>query len=85
MTTDFVIQTVELVIARYPNSKRIAVENFVMSADVTSNFGNDYLNNLSADAISYKWNTDTVSAIKEAFVILSSQNSRNNYIKLNEI
>ena len=52
---------IDQAIKKYPKAKRIAVENFTS--------GYDRLNmeagmNLSADAASYKWNAQTVSAIR---------------------
>lgn len=46
----------------YPKAKRIAVENFCVSAD-NYKFANAI--NLKEDARAYKWNTDTVIVIKQ--------------------
>jgi len=46
---------------KFPKAKKIAVENFSMTAD-KMDMGTEM--NLSADAASYKWNRDTVEAIR---------------------
>jgi hypothetical protein len=53
---------IEDVLKKYPSAKRVAVENFVMSApfDIEAN-----RENLLDDVISYGWNVDTFLAIKE--------------------
>jgi hypothetical protein len=49
--------------AKFKAAKRIAVENFVLSAG--DNHMHNHMN-LSMDAKMYKWNGATVSAIKKA-------------------
>lgn len=46
------------------NVRRIAVENFLSSMDVSEvSYGN--IANCQQDALSYKWNRETVAAIRE--------------------
>jgi hypothetical protein len=54
-------ELIEVALKKYPKAKRIAVENFVMSApnDPIANSVN-----LMDDTRSYKWNSDTYLAIK---------------------
>lgn len=47
--------------AKFPKAKKLAVENFCFSAP-TDRFANS--SNLSQDARAYKWNSDTVKAIR---------------------
>lgn len=52
---------IEEALEKYPKAKRIAVENFVMSA-WNGPESNRY--NLFGDTILYNWNNDTVRAIR---------------------
>ena len=52
------------VFSKFPTAKKIAVENFTMSYD---KFDTNAANNLAYDARVYKWNKDTVNAIKYYF------------------
>jgi len=49
--------------ASRPNVKKVAVENFLLSAEPLS-FG-DALENLRLDCRLYKWNAETVRAIRK--------------------
>ena len=58
------IPEIEALLIRYPKAKRSALENFLGTV------GNNpsrvaSLVNMHADALSYKWNTSTVSALME--------------------
>jgi hypothetical protein len=55
-------QKIEALLKKYPKAKQIAVENFLMS--LTGDKMADGMN-LSADAKSYGWNTQTIQAIRE--------------------
>jgi hypothetical protein len=46
---------------KFPNAKKIAVENFTMGYDSLSM---EASMNLEMDAASYKWNTHTTNAIR---------------------
>jgi hypothetical protein len=48
-------------IKKFPKAKRIAVENFTMGTD---RLDMETSMNLSADTKCYKWNSDTVNAIR---------------------
>lgn len=50
------------------NVKRVAVENFLGSIDVTMAKW-EHECNLRTDAISYRWNTPTTNAIKKGLAI----------------
>ena len=52
---------IEKAMKRFPKAKRIAVENFTMSS---SELGMAEMMNLEMDARMYKWNSDTVNAIR---------------------
>ena len=52
---------------KYPKAKKIAVRNFVGTAP-NDKEANQY--NLNMDAMLYRWNSDTILAIKEALVEL---------------
>jgi hypothetical protein len=54
---------IENALKKYPEAKRIAVENFVMTALVDAKYDNRY--NLIDDTINYGWNADTFAAIRE--------------------
>jgi hypothetical protein len=62
-TNDPVTNAIEKALAKCPKAKRIAVQNFVWSApdDKTANGMN-----LEMDAKMYRWNGDTVKAIRLA-------------------
>jgi hypothetical protein len=47
---------------KYPKAKKIAVENFCMSYDKLDVVASI---NLQQDAKLYKWNNDTINAIKD--------------------
>jgi hypothetical protein len=55
-------ERIEEILKKYPKARRIAVENFLMTKS-----GDQMADgmNLSMDAQSYKWNRDTVNAIRE--------------------
>ena len=61
MNNDNTGYLINLALKKYPKAKLIAVENFTYSADrldmATSL-------NLAADQRAYKWNSDTVNAIR---------------------
>ena len=52
---------IETALRKFPKAKRIAVENFTMTADKLD-FATEM--NLSNDARDYKWNAHTVNAIR---------------------
>jgi hypothetical protein len=52
---------IETALRKFPKAKRIAVENFTMTAD-TMDMATSM--NLGADAQAYKWNAHTVNAIR---------------------
>jgi hypothetical protein len=62
-TNDPVDTAVNKALAKCPKAKKIAVENFVWSAP-DDKMANGM--NLVEDAKSYKWNSDTVKAIRLA-------------------
>lgn len=54
--------------AGLPRVKRIAVENFLSSVEYNKN-KTDAILNMLADAKIYKWNTETVDAIREGICL----------------
>lgn len=54
-------QLIDQALIKFKTARRIAVENFTESAPADKTANNI---NLSADSKSYKWNRDTVSAIR---------------------
>lgn len=57
------IDVIDTVLRKYKNAKRIAVENFCLSADINEKAINRA--NLQEDARRYKWNEETQKAITE--------------------
>jgi hypothetical protein len=60
---DLVKAIIEKTLEKHPKAKRIAVENFLMSS-----VGYDYdsqIRNLYLDASLYRWNTQTINAIRQ--------------------
>ncbi len=49
--------------------KTVAVENFLGSVGASGESASDALNNLRADAVSYKWNAATVRAITDGIMM----------------
>jgi hypothetical protein len=62
------IEKIELALKKYPKARRIAVENFTMTADCLDMATGM---NLSADTRAYNWNAHTVNAIR--FVLGGAQ------------
>lgn len=62
-------------LALRPGAKKVAVENFLMSAD---NFMPQqlHLHNLGIDAISYQWNSATVDAIRAGLKMMYEDNQK---------
>ena len=60
---DNITIAIENALREYPKARRIAVENFVYSAPSTKA---ENRANIILDKNLYKWNTDTVNAIKYA-------------------
>lgn len=56
-------------LAGQPKARRIAVNNFLSSIDMTMPIA-FHLMNLEDDAQSYQWNPETVNAIKRGLFIL---------------
>ena len=61
---------IEKVLKKFPNAKKIAVENFLMTV---SQCQNKYyaLANLDKDRLLYGWNMDTVRAVRKGIDIAS--------------
>jgi hypothetical protein len=60
---------IEKALEKHPKAKRIAVENFLLSS-----IGYDYDNqmkNLYLDASLYRWNTQTINAIKYGLNVMA--------------
>jgi hypothetical protein len=59
-------EQIQTILKKYPGAKRIAVENFLLSkqGDVMA----DSIN-MQMDAQMYKWNRDTINAIREGISI----------------
>lgn len=65
---DLPIPKIHEILENYPNAKKIAVENFLMT--VGSNDNPIYARlNLDMDARLYGWNKETINAIKEGIEI----------------
>ena len=65
---DLVKAIIQKTLEKHPKAKRIAVENFLMSS-----VGYDYDNqikNLYLDATLYRWNTQTVNAIRQGLNVM---------------
>lgn len=62
MTGKISEEQIEALLKKYPKAKRIAVENFLMS--LSGEPMADSMN-MSADARSYGWNSQTIQAIRE--------------------
>ena len=59
---------IQKVLERYPKAKRIAVENFLFSS-----VGYEYdtqIKNLYLDARLYRWNKDTINAIRTGLNVM---------------
>jgi hypothetical protein len=59
---------IQKTLEKHPKARRIAVENFLMSS-----IGYDYDNqikNLYLDASLYRWNTQTVNAIRQGLNVM---------------
>jgi hypothetical protein len=54
-------ERIEAALKKFPKAKRIAVENFTMTADTLDMAT---CMNLGEDTAAYKWNAHTVNAIK---------------------
>lgn len=54
-------ELIEQALKKFPKAKRIAVENFTMGCD-KMDFATEF--NLQADTQAYKWNAQTVAAIR---------------------
>jgi hypothetical protein len=65
---DLVKAIIQQTLEKHPKARRIAVENFLMSS-----LGYDYDNqirNLYLDASLYRWNTQTVNAIRQGLNVM---------------
>jgi hypothetical protein len=65
---DEVKAIIQRTLEKHPKARRIAVENFLMSS-----VGYDYDNqikNLYLDASLYRWNTQTVNAIRQGLNVM---------------
>jgi hypothetical protein len=65
---DLVKAIIQKTLEKHPKARRIAVENFLMSS-----LGYDYDNqikNLYLDATLYRWNTQTVNAIRQGLNVM---------------
>ncbi len=60
-------QLIETALKKYPKAKRIAVENFVMSAPSQPSVN---IWNLQYDKELYNWNIDTFRAIEDCLIEL---------------
>ena len=58
---------IEIALKKYPKAKKIALENFVWSSGDNKMSNNI---NLNADTRTYKWNSQTVNAIRMALKYL---------------
>jgi hypothetical protein len=58
---------IEVALTAFPEAKRVAVENFVMSAPNDKKVNQ---RNISYDALLYGWNQDTIDAIVSALEVI---------------
>jgi hypothetical protein len=60
------IEKIQTILKKYPGAKKIAVENFLLTKQ-----DNPWVDTINAtnDALLYKWNNDTINAIREGISI----------------